>query len=124
MSGPDVAAVQREHGFALLAVLARELRSLDAAEDALQEAHVAALRQWASEGVPANPAGWLLTVARRRVRDRLRRDATLARKLPLLVTGDAEPPPEPEQDATIPDERLRLTARSATRRWPRRRGWR
>ena len=92
----------------MLAVLARELRSLDLAEDALQEAHVAALRQWASEGVPANPAGWLLTVARRRARDRLRRDATLARKLPLLVTGDAEPPPEPEQDATIPDERLRL----------------
>jgi RNA polymerase sigma-70 factor (ECF subfamily) len=90
-------------------LLARELRSLDLAEEALQEAHVAALRQWAAGGVPANPAGWLLTVARRRARDRLRRDATLARKLPLLVSA-AEPAGSDENEdvEAIPDERLRL----------------
>lgn len=96
----------------LLALLARELRSLDLAEDALQEAQLAAARQWPGEGVPANPGGWLLTVARRRARDRLRRDATLARKLPLLVPDaeDAEPPDaEGDEDVTtIADERLRL----------------
>jgi RNA polymerase sigma-70 factor, ECF subfamily len=91
----------------LLALLARELRSLDLAEEALQEAHVAALSQWA-RGVPANPAGWLLTVARRRARDRLRRDATLARKLPLLVTGEAADEEDAEDVTTIADERLRL----------------
>lgn len=62
--------------------------------------------------MPANPRGWLLTVARRRARDRLRRDATLARKLPLLVPDaeDAEPPDaEGDEDVTtIADERLRL----------------
>jgi RNA polymerase sigma-70 factor, ECF subfamily len=95
----------------LLALLARELGSLDLAEEALQEAQVAALRQWAAEGVPANPAGWLLTVARRRARDRLRRDATLARKLPLLVPGDEPAGADEDEDEAveaIPDERLRL----------------
>jgi RNA polymerase sigma-70 factor, ECF subfamily len=93
----------------LLALLARELRSLDLAEEALQEAHVTALRQWASEGAPANPAGWLLTVARRRARDRLRRDATLARKLPLLVPDEPAGTDQDDDDVSaIPDERLRL----------------
>ena len=110
MSAPDVAAVQREHGFALVAVLARELRSLDAAEDALQEAHAAALRQWPSDP-PRDPAAWLLTVARRRARDAVRREATLARKLPLLALGrpQAEPAHEPEGPApAVDDDRLRL----------------
>jgi len=105
--------VFRAHGPRLLALLARELRSIDAAEDALQDAHVAALRQW-TEREPANPAGWLLTVARRRARDRLRRDATLARKLPLLVVEDpaggmdAAPAAAPVDEAPIADERLRM----------------
>jgi RNA polymerase sigma-70 factor (ECF subfamily) len=99
----------REHAVRLLALLARELRSLDLAEEALQEAHVAALAQWAGGGVPANPAAWLLTVARRRARDRLRREATLARKLPLLIVDEADPEDEDEDDVTtIADERLRL----------------
>lgn len=93
----------------------RELRSLDLAEEALQEAHLAAVQQW--ERPPENPAGWLLTVARRRARDRLRREATLARKLPLLVVeeeteGPETPPGEDGDDdadmTTLADERLRL----------------
>ena len=67
---------------------------------------MAALRQW-GDGLPANPAGWLLTVARRRARDHARRDATLARKLPLLITDEVEE--EDDEDVTtIADERLRL----------------
>src|SRR5688500_7706107 len=107
MSGaPDVAAVFRAHGFRILSVLAREERSLDRAEDALQDAHVAALEQWPREP-PRDPAAWLLTVARRRARDRARRAATLERKLPLLaVDRDEAPPPEPADG--LPDDRLRL----------------
>ncbi len=64
--------------------------------------------------MPANPAGWLLTVARRRARDRLRRESALTRKLPLLITREAgvdAPDPdggEPVTDDAIVDERLRL----------------
>ena len=109
MSPPDVGAVFREHGFALLAVLAREQRSLDVAEDALQDAHVEALRSWPDDP-PRDPAAWLLTVARRRARDRARRAATLARKLPLLALDRpaAVPPHEPVEPPAVPDDRLRL----------------
>jgi RNA polymerase sigma-70 factor (ECF subfamily) len=94
----------REHAFRLLALLTRELRRLDQAEDALQDAHVAALAQW-TDGVPANPAGWLLTVARRRALERLRREATLARKLPLLVIDAADQPTlQDEEEIVISDE--------------------
>jgi RNA polymerase sigma factor (sigma-70 family) len=105
----DVEAVFREHGFRLVALLARELRSLDLAEDALQEAHLAALRQWPHDP-PRDPPAWLLTVARRRARDRARRDATLARKLPLLALDRptaVELGPH-AGDGELPDDRLRL----------------
>jgi RNA polymerase sigma-70 factor, ECF subfamily len=108
-TAPDVAAVFREHGFALLAILAREQRSLDVAEDALQDAHVAALRQW-PEQPPRDPPAWLLTVARRRARDLARREATLERKLPLLAVDRPAAGAEDELDdaPAVPDDRLRL----------------
>jgi RNA polymerase sigma-70 factor (ECF subfamily) len=87
-------------------LLARDLRSLDVAEEALQDAHVAALRRWPIEGEPDEPAAWLLAVARRRGRDRLRRDATLARKLPLLIVPAAQDPGR--EPGAIADERLRM----------------
>ena len=73
---------------------------------------MAALSRWEGGGVPASPAAWLLTVARRRARDRMRRDATLARKLPLLIVDeeeDVEPIPDAGPgEAEIDDERLRM----------------
>jgi RNA polymerase sigma-70 factor (ECF subfamily) len=65
--------------------LVRETHDLDLAEDATQDAFVAAMETWPREGIPANPGGWLMTVARRKVLDRQRRSTTLARKLPLLI---------------------------------------
>jgi RNA polymerase sigma-70 factor, ECF subfamily len=100
----------REHWGRLLALLTGQFGSLDLAEEALQEAFESALSAWAG-GPPDNPAGWLLVAARRRALDRLRREATLARKLPLLAGPDLAPGPEEEVDpdvSTIPDERLRL----------------
>lgn len=96
----------------ILAGLIAALRDFTVAEDALQDAVVAALQQWPAEGVPRNPAAWLTTIARRRAIDRLRRDASLARKQETLqalaalqqtTDGDDE-----GGESAIPDERLAL----------------
>ncbi|NUR86297.1 MAG: RNA polymerase subunit sigma-24, partial [Nonomuraea sp.] len=87
----------RDHWAHLLALLAAELRDLDLAEEALQDAFTAAVSAWPP--VPDNPPAWLLTAARRRAVDRLRRSEVARRKLPLLVVADERPEP---------DARLRL----------------
>ncbi len=105
-----VEQAHREHWGRLLALLTRLLGSLDAAEEALQDAYATALTTWERDGVPDRPDAWLLTAARHRARDRFRREATLARKLPLLVGPEVAEGPEAGDDemSTIPDERLRL----------------
>ena len=98
-----VEAAFREHRGPLLATLVAELRSFDLAEDALQDAFAAATRQWPGEGVPQRPAAWLLSVARRRAVDRRRRDETLLRYLPRLITPEArESDIDPEADDSLP----------------------
>lgn len=64
----------------LIASLARILRDVGVAEDLAQDALVAALEQWPVEGIPRNPGAWLMTAAKRRAIDRLRRDKMLDRK--------------------------------------------
>lgn len=78
----------------VFASTARLTRDLDLAEDCAQEAVERALLSW-PDGVPDNPTGWLTTVAHRIALDWLRREATLRRKLPLLVepAGDEGPGP-------------------------------
>jgi len=90
--------------------VARIVRDLDAAEEVVQEAFALALEHWPRDGVPARPGAWLLTVARRRALDRLRRarraDAhagALAREIEAGVE-----PFEVSDPAPIPDDRLRL----------------
>ncbi len=68
----------------MLAATVRLTRDIDLAEDCTQDAFVSALRTWPN-GVPDNPAAWLTTVARRAALDRLRRETTLRRKLPMLA---------------------------------------
>jgi RNA polymerase sigma-70 factor (ECF subfamily) len=76
VSQGEIASVFRaEHGRAV-AVLARAFRSLDVAEEAVQDAFVAALLHWPADGLPPSPAGWILTTARRKAIDRLRREAS------------------------------------------------
>jgi RNA polymerase sigma-70 factor (ECF subfamily) len=90
-----------------VAILARVLGDLDLAEDAVQEAFATALERWPRDGVPANPGAWVVTAARNRAIDRLRREQTLARKRELLAR--LEPPAHEEDDVNgIPDERLGL----------------
>lgn len=64
----------------LIGALTRVLRDITTAEDVAQDAFVAALTQWPSEGIPANPGAWLTTTAKRRAVDRLRRNAVLDEK--------------------------------------------
>jgi len=78
---------------------------VELAEDAVQEAFAAALERWPRDGAPANPGAWLLTTARNRAIDRIRREQNLRRKTELLAALE---PGENEEDETIPDERLSL----------------
>jgi RNA polymerase sigma-70 factor, ECF subfamily len=110
-AGEAVERALRDDWGRLLALLTRLVGTLDVAEDALQDAYATALTAWERDGVPDRPDAWLLTAARRRATDGFRREATLARKLPLLVIPDSEPGPDADGGAevsTIPDERLRL----------------
>jgi RNA polymerase sigma-70 factor (ECF subfamily) len=94
----------REHYSRLLATLAAQFRDVAAAEDALSESLVAALAHWPVSGVPENPAAWLLTVARRRLTDTLRRQKTLTVILDRTATEAETPAPSPEMN----DKRLEL----------------
>jgi RNA polymerase sigma factor (sigma-70 family) len=87
--------VWRADAASMLAALGRRLGTLDRAEEALQEALTEALKRWADEGVPDNPAGWLVTTAWRKSVDRLRREATGREKLSFLA---ADAPPAPAED--------------------------
>ena len=101
-----VEEVFREEWGRTLAILARALGDVELAEDAVQEAFAAAVERWPREGAPANPGAWLLTTARNRAIDRIRREQTLRRKTELLAA--LEPVHADEEDETIPDERLSL----------------
>ena len=97
------AVARRSYG-KLVAFLAVRARDVAAAEDALSEAFAAALADWPVHGCPANPEGWLLTAARRKLIDAARRRRSAIEAVPqlrLLAEGPAE-------DAEIPDQRLAL----------------
>lgn len=85
----------RSEAGSMLGVLSRRLNDLDRAEEALQDALTEALKRWPEDGIPDNPAGWLVTTAWRRAVDNLRRDAAGREKLARLA---AEPEPEPTTD--------------------------
>ena len=93
----------------IVAFLVRRCGSLDAAEDALQDAVAAALAEWPLTGVPSNAGAWLTTVAYRKLLDRVRRERTRRVKEDELAASFAgvSVPVEPV-DREIPDERLRL----------------
>lgn len=103
-------AVREEWG-RLLALLVAQFRRLDLAEDALADAVEAAARRWPGDGVPDNPAGWLMTVARRRALDRLRAEDTARHKAPLLAVEELrrDPVTDPALEVgEVADDLLRL----------------
>jgi RNA polymerase sigma-70 factor (ECF subfamily) len=95
-----------------VAILARALGGdVDRAEEAVQDAYAVALDRWPRDGVPSQPAGWIITTAKRRAIDRLRREAVLREKQALIARELEEAVadvPSGEDVPMIPDERLGL----------------
>jgi RNA polymerase sigma-70 factor (ECF subfamily) len=104
------AVARRSYG-KLVAFLAARTRDVTAAEDALSEAFASALADWPVNGCPRNPEGWLLTVARRKLIDGVRRRQTgeaVGTQLQILAEGLEDAAAQAEKDMELPDKRLAL----------------
>jgi len=110
MTDLPVAEIERifreQHGRAV-SVLIRKFRDIDMAEEAVQEAFLEAVQRWPTAGLPPSPAGWIITTARNRAIDRMRRERTRddrhRQAADMLAPDD-----EPEEETAVPDDRLRL----------------
>ena len=103
----DVERVFRDEWGSAVAILTRVLGDIELAEDAVQDAFTTALERWQRDGVPRNPAAWVVTTARNRAIDRIRRDRLFQQKAELI--GRLQELPAEEDDVSaIPDDRLAL----------------
>jgi RNA polymerase sigma-70 factor, ECF subfamily len=102
----DIERIFRNEYGRAVAVLVRRFGDIDIAEEAVQDAFTAALERWPSAGLPPSPQGWIITTARNRAIDRLRREASREDRQAqsALLGANGEPP---EEDA-VGDDRLRL----------------
>jgi RNA polymerase sigma-70 factor, ECF subfamily len=108
-SDRELGEVFRDEWGRVLASLVGILGDIELAEDAAQEAFVTAAERWPHEGMPANTTAWLITTARNRAIDRIRRERALAEKTKELSWAPAEAPQEPMHEmTTFQDERLEL----------------
>ena len=89
-----------------MAVLVRVFGDIDIAEEAVQDAFTVAVQRWPSTGLPPSPAGWIITTARNRAIDRLRREATREDRHAQAALLHA--PGEPAEEGAVHDDRLRL----------------
>src|SRR5881394_3726578 len=108
---PDLAAAEIERVFRdeygrAVAVLVRVLGDIDLAEEAVQDAFTAAVQRWPSSGLPPAPAGWIITTARNRAIDRLRREASREDRHAQAALLHARG--EPLEEGAVQDDRLRL----------------
>lgn len=110
MIAAAVEKIFREEYGKVLAALINTLGDFALAEDALQDAMIAALEQWRENGVPRNPGAWITTIAKRKAIDRIRRDSNFTRKQQVILDSltNEEDDTEDEEMHTIPDERLKL----------------
>ena len=102
-----VERVFREAYGQAVASLVRVFGDITLAEDAVQDAFVVATDRWPRDGIPANPAGWIVTTARNRAIDRVRR-AARGRELQEEAAAVAEPDHRPDEDSPVSDDQLRL----------------
>ncbi|OBF04819.1 RNA polymerase subunit sigma-24 [Mycobacterium sp. ACS4054] len=105
---PNLDGVFRQEWGPAVAALARWSGDLTIAEDAVQEACAEALRSWGRDGMPANPGGWLVTVARNRARDRLRRESARPGKELAAVVDDIRARTDHTEPSPVPDDELRM----------------
>jgi RNA polymerase sigma-70 factor (ECF subfamily) len=106
MQPDDIERVFRAEYGRSVAVLVRVLGDIDAAEEAVQDAFTTAVQKWPTAGLPPSPAGWIITTARNRAVDRLRREASREDRhaqAALLHIRD-----EPAEEGPVRDDRLRL----------------
>lgn len=105
-----VEAAFRESYPLVVASLSKQLRDIDLAEEAIQDAFAEAMRSWPDTGVPENPGGWIAVVARRRAIDRIRREKAQVRRRELLAGLEkAEAADRTESmAATVSDDRLQM----------------
>jgi RNA polymerase sigma-70 factor (ECF subfamily) len=80
LKGTDFERLHREESGRILATLIRLVGDFDLAEEMLQEAYATALQKWPAEGMPTNPRAWLISTARHKAIDRIRRDRRLETK--------------------------------------------
>jgi RNA polymerase sigma-70 factor (ECF subfamily) len=107
VSERDIERVFRAEFGRAVAVLVRVFGDIDIAEEAVQDAFTAAAARWPSAGLPPSPAGWIITTARNRAIDRLRREASREDRHAQAALLHARDEPEP-QEAAVRDDRLRL----------------
>jgi RNA polymerase sigma-70 factor, ECF subfamily len=111
MTDLPVAEIERifreEHGRAV-SVLIRAFRDIDMAEEAVQEAFLEAVQRWPTAGLPPSPAGWIITTARNRAIDRVRRERSRDDRHRQAADMLAPDEPEEEEETVVPDDRLRL----------------
>ncbi|MGH3713804.1 MAG: RNA polymerase sigma factor [Micromonosporaceae bacterium] len=106
LSAAEIAQVFRAEYGRAVSVLVRVFGDIDVAEEAVQDAFTAAVQRWPSAGLPPSPAGWIITTARNRAIDKLRREASRQHRhaqAALLQTPDV-----PEEEGAVQDDRLRL----------------
>jgi RNA polymerase sigma-70 factor (ECF subfamily) len=102
----EIERVFREEYGRAVAVLLRLFGDIDIAEEAVQDAFAAAVRRWPSTGLPPSPAGWIITTARNRAIDRLRREAVREDRYAQAALLHARD--EPAEEGAVRDDRLRL----------------
>jgi RNA polymerase sigma-70 factor, ECF subfamily len=106
VSDAEIERVFRAEYGRAVAVLVRVLGDIDTAEDAVQDAFTAAVQRWTADGLPPSPAGWLITTARNRAIDRLRREASREdRQAQSALLHERD---EPAEEGAVHDDRLRL----------------
>ena len=106
VSTSEIARIFREEYGRTVAVLVRRFGDIDLAEEAVQDAFATAVQRWPSDGVPPSPAGWLITTARNRIIDRLRREASRDDRHALAVVMQSRD--DLEEEEAVGDDRLRL----------------
>jgi RNA polymerase sigma-70 factor (ECF subfamily) len=106
----DFEKLHREESGRILATLIRLLGDFDLAEEMLQEAYAVALKKWPAEGTPANPRSWLISTARHKAIDRLRREQRFEQKAEEIAkTAEKTVAPESDlEEEMVADDRLRL----------------